>query len=408
MQLPQFWFVKRTLPGPPAIGTAAVLDAEWNRLRLDQAVAGKSIALGVGSRGISDLPVLVRRIVDRVRQAGGTPFIVPAMGSHGGATPEGQLQVLADLGLTEASIGCAFKATMETEILGHTASGLPAQIDRHAAEADGILLVNRVKMHTSFHGPLESGLHKMLAIGLGKEKAATLLHARGPDGLRDDMPEVARLLLRTAKVLAGFAVVENGYHQLVALRGLAPDRMEAEERDLLILSKSLTPGLPFTELDVLLVDELGKDISGTGMDTNVIGRLRIPGRPEPEWPKVKSIVALGLTATTHGNALGIGLADFTVRSLLDRIDWKLTAANVLASGFIERGKVPLVLPGPAEALSAAIAHAFRGRPEEAGKARILRIRNTLDLEHFEISESLLEEARELPGFLEARDPHPFR
>lgn len=406
--LPTFWTVKRALPGPQPIDTAAALDAEWERLRLPEAVRGKSVAIGVGSRGISDLPLLVRRLVDRVAAGGGRPFIVPAMGSHGGATPEGQLEVLAGLGISESSMGCPFHSSMDTVVLGHTAGGLPAQIDRHAAGADGILLVNRVKMHTSFHGPLESGLHKMLAIGLGKEKAATLLHARGPDGLRDDMPEVARVLLAHAKVLAGFGVVEDGYHRIVALRGLLPAEMEAGERELLELSRGLAPGLPFREADVLVVDEMGKNISGTGMDTNVIGRLRIPGKPEPEWPRMKAIVALDLTETTHGNALGIGLADFTVRALVDKIDWKLTAANVMASGFLERGKVPLVLPGPAEALAAAIAHVYRNHPGEAGRARILRIRNTLELEEFRVSDSLLDEARALPGFLEARDPRPFQ
>jgi hypothetical protein len=247
----------------------------------------------------------------------------------------------------------------------------------------------------------------MLAIGLGKEKAATLLHARGPDSLRDDMPEVARALLRMAKVLAGFGVVEDGHHRIVAARGLAPAEMEAGERELLEISRALSPGLPFGEVDVLVVDEMGKDISGTGMDTNVIGRLRIAGRPEPDSPRVKALVALDLTEATHGNALGIGLADFTVRALLDKVDWRLTAANVLASGFLERGKVPLVLPDPAEALAAAIGHVHRGDPEGWRKARVLRIRNTLALEEFRVSESLLEEARAMPGFLEATGPETF-
>lgn len=407
MDLPLFWTVRRSLPGPDPIDVTAALDAEFARLDLPGLVAGRSIAIGVGSRGISDLPLMVARLVDQVKAAGGRPFMVPAMGSHGGATPEGQVEVLASLGITVEAMGCPLRATMETVVLGHTAGGIPAQIDRHAAEADGILLLNRVKMHTSFHGALESGLHKMLAIGLGKEKAATLLHSRGPDGLRDDMPEVARTLLLKAKVLAGFGVVEDGYHRIVALRGLAPAEMDVGERELLELSRGLSPGLPFRELDVLIVDEMGKNISGTGMDTNVVGRLRIPGKPEPEWPRVKAIVALDLTEATHGNALGVGLADFTVQQLVDKINWRLTAANVLASGFIERGKVPLVLPGPTEALSAAISHVFRDHPERRKQARVLRIRNTLELEQFRVSDSLLDEARAMPGFLEARDPGPF-
>lgn len=405
--VPQSWTVKRALPGPPPIDVLHALDSEWDRLDLGVRVAGKTIALGIGSRGIRDLPLMARRLVDRVKAGGGAPFIVPAMGSHGGATPEGQLEVLESLGITEAAMGCPLRATMDTVVLGHTDGGMPAHIDRHAAGADGILLLNRVKIHTSFHGPLESGLHKMLAIGLGKEKAATLLHARGPDGLRDDMPQVARVLLAKAKLLAGFGVVEDGYHRIVALRGLAPAEMEAGEMELLDLSRSLVPGLPFRELDVLLVDAIGKDISGTGMDTNVVGRLRIAGQPEPEWPKVKAIVVLGLTAATHGNALGIGLADFTVRSAVDQVDFRLTAANVLASGFIERGKIPLALPTPAEALSAAVTWVFRNRAGNPSQARILRIRSTLELEEFLVSDSLLDEARALPGFLAAAGPVPM-
>jgi hypothetical protein len=404
---PQFWKVKRTLPGPDPIDAPAAIAAEWDRLGLDGLVAGKSIALGLGSRGISDLVPMARTLVDRVKAAGGEPFIVPAMGSHGGATAEGQVEVLAGLGVTEAGMGCPIRASMDTVELGTTAGGLPARLDRLAAEAGGILFLNRVKRHTSFHGPLESGLHKMLAIGMGKERAATLLHARGPDGLRDDMPEVARVLLRKARVLAGFGVVEDGHHRIVAARGLAPAEMEAGEMELLELSRALSPGLPFQDVDVLVVDEMGKDISGTGMDTNVIGRLRIAGRPEPESPRVKALVVLDLTAATHGNALGIGLADFTVRALLDKVDWRLTAANVLASGFLERGKVPLVMPGPAEALAAAVGHLFRGDPDAWRKARVLRIRNTLELEEFRVSEALLEEARAMPGFVEATGPENF-
>jgi hypothetical protein len=262
-------------------------------------------------------------------------------------------------------------------------------------------------MHTSFHGPLESGLHKMLAIGMGKERAATLLHSRGPDGLRDDMPEVARVLLSKVPFLAGFGVVEDGTHRPVALRGLNAAELEAGERGLLDLAKSLAPALPFPELDVLIVDRMGKDISGTGMDTNVIGRLRIPGKPEPASPRVKAIVACALTEATHGNALGMGLADFATRALADQVDFRLTAKNVLASGFLERGRLPLVLPDAAEALRAAIAHVYRDRPEAKAGASVVRIGSTLELEEFSVSENLIAAARKLPGYLGDSGPFPF-
>jgi hypothetical protein len=411
--LPRFHRVRRSLQGLPPINAASAIDAEWDRLDLDAAIgrivpaAGRRIAIGVGSRGITDLQAMVRRLVDRVKRAGASPFIVPAMGSHGGATPEGQLEVLASLGITVADMGCPLEATMDTVVAGRTAGGLPAHIDAIAAKADGIVLINRVKMHTSFHGHLESGLHKMLAIGLGKEKAATLLHSRGPDGLRDDMPEVARVLLGKVPFLAGFGVVEDGTHRPVALKGLSAAELEPGERELLKLARSLAPALPFADLDVLVVEAIGKDVSGTGMDTNVIGRLRIPGKPEPESPRIKAIVACDLTEATHGNALGMGLADFATRRLAGKVDFKLTSKNVLASGFIERGRMPLVLDDEAAALRAAIDHAFRDRPEGKAGARIVAIRTTLDLQEFLVSENLIGDARKLPGYLGDSGPGPF-
>ena len=403
--LPKFHHVKRTLQGLPPIDAPAAIDTEWDRLALD--VAGKRIAIGVGSRGITDLRSMVRRLVDRVKSSGGMPFIVPAMGSHGGATASGQLEVLESLGITEASMGCPLEATMDTVIAGHTAGGLPAHFDAIAAKAQGIMLINRIKMHTSFHGHLESGIHKMLAIGMGKEKAATLLHSRGPDGLRDDMPQVARVLLSKLPFLAGFGVVEDGTHRPVALKGLTAGDAEAGERELLLLSKSLAPGLPFADLDVLVIDRMGKDISGTGMDTNVIGRLRIPGKPEPAAPRIKAIVICDLTEATHGNALGMGLADFTTQKLAGKVDFRLTAKNVLASGFLERGRVPLVLADGADALRAAIDHVFREHPEGKPGARVVRIGSTLELEEFSVSENLIGDARKLPGYLSDSGPAEF-
>ncbi len=415
--LPLFYKVKRSLSGLPPIAVEATLNAEWARLGLNAAMisttaesglASQNIAIGVGSRGIQDLHLMVRHLVKLVKAAGGMPFIVPAMGSHGGATPEGQLEVLASLGITEAAMGCPIQATMETVEMGRTAGGLPVYFDAIAAKADGILLINRVKMHTSFHGSLESGLHKMLAIGLGKEKAATLLHSRGPDGLRDDMPEVARVLLSKVPFLAGFGIVEDGYHHPVALRGLGARELEAGEMELLTLAKSLAPGLPFADVDVLVVDKMGKDISGTGMDTNVIGRLKIPGHSEPVSPIVKAIVVLELTEATHGNALGMGLADFTVQQLVDKVDFRLTAKNVLASGFLERGRLPVVLGDSAEALYAALNHVFRENPKDMQGARILHITSTLELEEYRVSENLIDEVRKLPGYLEDSGPEGFQ
>lgn len=413
--LPLFYRVQRSLQGRPPLDTSAAIDGEWARLGLDAALAERArvlgrrprVAVGVGSRGITGLPGMVRRLVEHLTAAGAEPFLVPAMGSHGGATPAGQIEVLASLGVTEAAMGCPLRATMDTVVVAHTAGGLPAHLDAFAAAADGIMLLNRVKIHTSFHGPLESGLHKMLAIGLGKERAATLLHSRGPDGLRDDMPAVARALLAKVPFLAGFGVVEDGTHRPVALRGLSAAELDPGERELLDLARSLAPALPFADLDVLVVDRMGKDISGTGMDTNVIGRLRIPGKAEPASPRIKAIIACDLTEATHGNALGMGLADFATRALAAKVDFGLTAKNVLASGFLERGRLPLVLEDAGAALRAAIDHAFRDRPEDRPRARVVRIGSTLELEEFSVSENLIEAARKLPGYIRDSGPLPF-
>jgi len=417
-KLPLFYQVKRSLGGGPAIDVAASIDSEWDRLQMDEVQIFKlgretnckpRIALGVGSRGIARLPVMVKKIVDRIKQAGGEPFIVPAMGSHGGATAEGQREVLKSLGITDVTMGCSLEATMDTVLIGNTEDGLPAYLDAIAAKADGIMLINRIKMHTSFHGALESGLHKMLAIGLGKEKAATLLHARGPDGLRDDMPKVAKFLLTQVPFLAGFGVVEDGSHHSVLLRAFTPQDIERGEQELLKYSKSLAPTLPFIAFDILVVDQMGKDISGTGMDTNIIGRLRIQGKPEPTSPKIKAIVVLDLTEGTHGNALGMGLADFTTQTLADKVDMPLTQKNVMASGFLERGKLPTVLPNAHEALQAAmdfIKEKFDAEKNQ-NELRILRLHNTLELETFWVSENLIEEARGLAGYLEDSGPFAF-
>ena len=395
--LPRFGRFRRDLPSLPSIDPEATLRSEWEQLRLGSQVAGKSIALGVGSRGIRHLPVMVKTLVTLLRESGAHPFIVPAMGSHGNATAEGQIEVLRDLGITEQSVGCAIRSTMNTVIVGHTPEGLPAHLDAFAAEADGIILLNRIKPHTSFTGELESGLHKMLAIGLGKEKAASLLHAGGPRSLREDMPRVARYLLQKTPFLAGFGIVEDSVQNTVALRGFDKTTLESGEKELLILARSLMPSLPLPDWDVVVVDEMGKDISGTGMDTHVIGRMRIRGEPELESPRIKALAVLKLTAATHGNALGIGLADFTTEQALAAIDFEKTRRNVLTTGNIERGRIPIVCSDAPKAVAEALRFACRTQPDRMGHASILRIQNTLKLDDFFVSENCSEAFRNFSG-----------
>lgn len=406
-RIPPLATVRRRLPAGEPVDIDATLSREWARQGLADEVRGKRIAIGIGSRGVAEVVTIARRLVALVRDSGGEPFIVPAMGSHGGATPEGQIEVLAGLGVTEASAGCPVRATMETVVLGETADGFPLHFDRNVVEADGLIIANRVKIHTDFHGPHESGLLKMLAIGLGKENGAARIHSYGVHGLRDIMPEVARALLPKIKLVAGVATVEDGYHRPVLMEVLRPDSLIEREQRLLDEARRLMPRLPVDDIDVLIVDLMGKDISGAGMDTNVIGRWRIAGEPEPDAPRVRALVVLDLTEASHGNATGVGLADFTTRRLLDKIDFPVFTKNIFTSGFPLRGYIPLVYETDEAAVDAALTHVFRVNPPGRESARVMRIRSTLDLEEVQVSASLLDDVRASDGFIEADEPRPL-
>jgi hypothetical protein len=270
------------------------------------------------------------------------------------------------------------------------------------------MICNRIKIHTDYHGPHESGLIKMLGIGLAKETGAASLHSFGVVGLRDYMPENARLVLQQTRFIAGFATVEDGYHRPVHLEAFTKADILDGEKRLLDLARSLMPRLPADEIDVLIIDRMGKDISGAGMDTNVIGRWRIAGEPEPERPRVKAIVVLDLTEASHGNAIGTGLADFTTRRLLDKIDFPITTKNAFTSGFLMRGNLPMVFETDAEAIDAALTSVFRSHPQDRSKARVMRIRSTLDLEEIGVSAALLDEVRASEGFIEADEIQPLQ
>lgn len=338
---------------------------------------GERMAVAVGSRGIAELETLVRGVVDWIKAAGGLPFIVPAMGSHGGATAEGQAAVLAGYGITAERVGAPVCSSMDVVELPRGECPVPVFFDRYAAAADGTVIINRVKPHTSFRGRYESGLMKMLAIGLGKHRQALAIHALGVPGLREVMPAVARQVLAHANVRLGVAVVENARDELMTLRAIPAERMADEEPALLELARAHLPRLPLERVDVLIVDEIGKNISGLGLDPNVIGRLKIRGQPEPERPDIRAIIIRDLTSGTHGNATGMGLADIMLRRAYEKIDFKATYANVATTGFLERGKVPVIADTDREALSLAFGMAGMPPPDQA---RIVRIRNTLHLE----------------------------
>jgi hypothetical protein len=373
----------------------------------DRLRPGMRVGITAGSRGVANIPRLVKAVGDVVRTLGAEPFIIPAMGSHGGATAEGQVGMLAELGVTEASTGLPIVSSMVVREVGRLEGGMPVYVSETALEADGVILLNRVKPHTDFNGPIESGLAKICSIGLGKQKGAETINSYGVPGLARWMPLAARLIVERANVLFGIGVVENAYDQTAIVEAVAPSGIAGpDEERLQARSKELMATLPFDELDVLVVDEMGKEISGAGMDTNVIGRMMVKGSEEYARPRITNIAVLDLTAASHGNASGLGLADFTTQGLVEKVDFAAFYINSLTAGIsgVQRGQVPMILPNDRTAVSAAIRAC--GEPD-AARVGVLHIKNTLQVGELELSASLLEQARALPHLDVDPDGHPF-
>ena len=349
---------------------------------------GDTVAVGAGSRGIANIDAIVKAAIGSLQDLGARPFIFPAMGSHGGATPEGQREVLAHYGITEATMGCEIRATMDVVQVGE-ALGMPVWLDRIASEADWIGLVNRVKPHTDFKGSIESGLFKMLTIGLGKWHGATQYHrANVNHGYETVITAVGREMLAKARIGFGLGIVENGYDETARVEAFNAADLEAGERRLLKDAREWMARLPFSPIDVLVVEEIGKNISGAGMDTNVIGRPSNPHEPFPADPKILWIVALDLTEESGGNATGIGNAEFTTRRLRDKIDWKKTAINCLTACAPNAARLPLAFDSAREAVESALNCIGLTPPEQA---RVIRVKNTLVLGEIECSEAFLPE-----------------
>lgn len=345
------------------------------------------VAIAVGSRGVADLPTLVRETVAAVKEAGGNPFIVPAMGSHGGATAEGQIDVLLQLGISEEAVGAPIRSSMEVIKLDELPNGLPVYIDKLAYESDKIIVINRIKPHTAFRGPVESGLMKMITIGLGKQKGAEAAHAYSFKYMAEHVPEMAKVSLSKAPVIFGLASIENAYDKPAKIVAVPAEDLEVVEPGLLLEAKSLMPKIHFDSMDVLIVNELGKDISGDGMDPNITGNFATPYATG--GPDVKRTVVLGLTEKTHGNANGIGMADMTTKAVMNEIKWEKGYANALTSTVTDVVKLPMFLDTQELAVKAAIktCNAF-----DLNKVRIVRIKNTLEIGEIWISESMMEEA----------------
>jgi len=395
-EFPRFAPARQQLYSAPIADLPAAVRAGLEQGGIAASVQrGQRIAITAGSRGIHQIGAILRAVVERVRELGAEPFIVPAMGSHGGATADGQRELLDETyHVTEATMGCPVLATMEVVELGRTPEhDIPVYLDQNAAAADGIIVVNRVKAHTDFSGPFESGLLKMITIGLGKRHQAESCHAYGAWGLRVLMPEVARAKIALAPIRLGLALIEDGYDRTTEIVGVPAGAIEAEEPKLLLRAKETMPRLPFEDLDLLIVDRAGKEISGAGMDPNVLGRKRIAGEAEFESPRIERILLRDVTPESHGNGIGTGLADAITQRLYDAIDWEVTNTNSLVSGFTLRSMVPVVSPNDREALQTLL-FLLRRKPIEA--IRALRIRDTAHLEFFQLSEALLADAAAHP------------
>lgn len=343
----------------------------------------KRVGIGIGSRGIADISSVARATVDWVKRRGGNPFIVPAMGSHGGGSAAGQEGVLASLGVTVKTVDAPIRGSVEVREVGR-AYGQPVYFSNEALSADLLILINRIKPHTAFHGPRESGLTKMLAIGLGKQKGAETIHGLGLGLSAETIPQFAEVIMRAAPPVYGLALVENAYHRIAQMRVLAGDQFALEEPPLLIKAKELMPTFPMSEFDVLVVDQIGKNISGDGMDPNITGRYATPYASG--GAEINKVVVLGLTEETHGNGNGIGMADLTTEHVLSSIDWDVTYVNALTATVTTTIKRPLALSSDDEAVRLAIKLAASNPAE----AKLIRVRDTLSLERVLVSQTVLD------------------
>jgi hypothetical protein len=402
--LPRIAPVRQRFSAPGLRDLAGAVREELARPGVGETVRrGMRIAVTVGSRGIARIAEITAAVVAELTARGAAPFLVPAMGSHGGATAAGQVELLARLGVTEESAGCEIRSSMEVVEVGRLANGLPVLVDRQAHEADGIVAVNRVKPHTSFRGASESGLVKMIAIGLGKQKGADSCHALGFAHMAEHIVAMAEVMLAKERILFGIGVVENARDEPMTIAAVPAREIVARDRELLALARANMPRIPFEAMDVLVVDRMGKEYSGTGMDPNIIGRYTTPYASG--GPRIEKLVVLDLTEATHGNGLGVGLADFTTRRLVDRLDLEAMYANALTSTVVVPVRIPATLDTDREAIQAAVKTC--GAKDRA-RVRLVRVRSTLHLGDLWISEALLYEARASPDVTVLGEPQAMR
>jgi len=386
--------LRQTAPQPALADVAAEVRRQWLQSRVAGRIRrGSRVAVGVGSRGIANLSAIVRATLDSLRDLGAQPFIVAAMGSHGGATAAGQRQLLGEYGISEQALGVPVKTDMTAAHIGVNSWGEPVWWDQNALEADAVVTVSRVKPHTDFRGRFESGIAKMLVIGLGKRDGAAQHHRWGYRGLRDMLPETARVIVEKTPFIGGLAVLENAREQTARLQVVDRDELFDVEPRLLEEARGLMGRLPFAQLDLLVIGEIGKNYSGAGIDPNVVGRLLIETQPEFESPKITRICALDLSPESHGNGTGCGIADLTTERLLAAIDPVPFRMNNLTACFLRRSQLPFAFPTDRACIETGIATCWQPNRDNL---RMVIIPNTLEVEELWVSAALVEEARKNP------------
>lgn len=388
-KIPELIPVRQKFPRPVLKDPVSALRKEILESKLLERVPrGSRVAITAGSRGIANLDLITRELVNILSEAGAEPFIFPAMGSHGGATGAGQEEVLRSYGLSEEKLGVPIKSSMDVVKLGYTDDYIPVYVDHKAVtEADAIIVVNRIKPHTTFRGTYESGLAKMLAIGMGKQQGAEICHSTGPLNMSGRIESIARMIIEKTNIAFGIGILENAYDETCKLAVLAPEDILDQEPVLLEEARELMAQIYFKNYDVLVVDEIGKNISGTGMDPNIVGRYTTDTIKNENW--MQRIVVLDLTGQTYGNANGIGLADICSKKAFEKINFEKTYPNCLTTRVVLSAKIPVVMNSDRQAIQAAIKTCF---DLDLNKVRLVRIKNTLQLEQISISEALLTEA----------------
>ncbi len=396
MSLPRMVRLRQTFEATRVNDIPGEVDRQLATLNLGQQLKpGQTVAITAGSRGIANIAIIIKAACEHVRRIGGKPIIVPAMGSHGGGTAEGQRQIIEGYGVTEAFTGAEIRASMETVIVDTTPHGIPVHFDKHAFECDHVLVVGRIKPHTGFVGPVESGLHKMMLIGLGKHEGAKIYHRAILDySFLEIIRAVADVVLKKCRVIGGLGIVENAYDETALIAAVAPNDFFTRESELLTLAKKWLPRLPFAQTQLLIIDEIGKNISGTGMDTNVIGRkYNDHAATEHDDASVKRIFVRGLTEATHGNATGIGIAEFTNTRTINQVDRRITAINCLTGGHPTAAMLPIAFDTDREVIQAALPTLGLVEPTNA---KVVQIANTLHLGEVLVSEAYLPEISQRP------------